>query len=234
MKYDFDEVIERRGTYCTQWDYIEDRFGEKDLLPFSISDTDFRIPKPISDTIQKVAQHEIYGYTRWNHHDFKGSITGYFQRRFQCRMEEDWILYSPSVMYSVSLLIRLLSKPKDRILSLNPMYDSFFTVIEDQERILISHDLVHGKHDFEIDFDKFEEDIKGCSIFLLCSPHNPTGRLWSPAELQTMVSICKSHGTAIISDEIHMDMQLRGSIRRFWSILGSMTDCFWSARAVKP
>ena len=82
MKYDFDEVIERRGTYCTQWDYIEDRFGEKDLLPFSISDTDFRIPKPISDTIQKVAQHEIYGYTRWNHHDFKGSITGYFQRRF--------------------------------------------------------------------------------------------------------------------------------------------------------
>ena len=210
MKYDFDEVIERRGTYCTQWDYIEDRFGEKDLLPFSISDTDFRIPKPISDTIQKVAQHEIYGYTRWNHHDFKGSITGYFQRRFQCRMEEDWILYSPSVMYSVSLLIRLLSKPKDRILSFNPMYDSFFTVIEDQDRILISHDLVQGDCDFEIDFDKFEEDIKDCSIFLLCSPHNPTGRLWSRSELQKMVSICKAHGTAIISDEIHMDMQLRG------------------------
>ena len=151
---------------------------------FSISDTDFRIPKPISDTIQKVAQHEIYGYTRWNHHDFKGSITGYFQRRFQCRMEEDWILYSPSVMYSVSLLIRLLSKPKDRILSFNPMYDSFFTVIEDQDRILISHDLVQGDCDFEIDFDKFEEDIKDCSIFLLCSPHNPTGRLWSRRELQ--------------------------------------------------
>ena len=82
MKYDFDEVIERRGTYCTQWDYIEDRFGEKDLLPFSISDTDFRIPKPISDTIQKVAQHEIYGYTRWNHHDFKGSIPDTFNGAF--------------------------------------------------------------------------------------------------------------------------------------------------------
>ena len=97
MKYDFDEVIERRGTYCTQWDYIEDRFGEKDLLPFSISDTDFRIPKPISNTIKRIAQHEIYGYTRWNHHDFKESITGYFQRRFQCHMEEDWILYGKQI-----------------------------------------------------------------------------------------------------------------------------------------
>ena len=82
MKYDFDEVIERRGTYCTQWDYIEDRFGEKDLLPFSISDTDFRIPKPISDTIQKVAQHEIYGYTRWNHHDSRGASPDIFNGAF--------------------------------------------------------------------------------------------------------------------------------------------------------
>lgn len=98
-----------------------------------------------------MAQHEIYGYTRWNHHDFKGAITGFFQRRFATAMEEDWVLYSPSVMYSVSLLIRLLSKPGDAVVTFNPMYDSFFTVIEDNERVLISHDLIHENGSFVID-----------------------------------------------------------------------------------
>ena len=109
MKYDFNEVHNRLGTYCTQWDYIQDRFNKKDLIPFSISDTDFIIPKPITEKIFEVAHHQIYGYTRWNHHDFKSSITGYFERRHHTHIEEDWILYSPTVMYSVSLLIRLLT-----------------------------------------------------------------------------------------------------------------------------
>ena len=177
MNYNFDEMNDRLGTYCTQWDYIEDRFGEKDLLPFSISDTDFKIPKPISDKIQEVAKHEIYGYTRWNHHDFKSSITGFFKRRFDTDMEEDWVLYSPSVMYSVSLLIRLLSEPKDKVVTFNPMYDSFFTVIEDNDRILVSHDLKHENGSFAIDFEELEEQLEDASLFLLCSPHNPCGRI---------------------------------------------------------
>ena len=121
MHYDFDEVHNRLGTYCTQWDYIEDRFNKKDLIPFSISDTDFIIPKPITKKIHEVADHQIYGYTRWNHHDFKSSITTYFKRRFDTDMEEDWILYSPSVMDSVSVLIRVLSQPHDNVLTMNPM-----------------------------------------------------------------------------------------------------------------
>lgn len=208
MKYDFDEVHNRLGTYCTQWDYIEDRFQKKDLIPFSISDTDFIIPKPITEKIIEVAHHQIYGYTRWNHHDFKSSITGYFQRRFQTHIEEDWILYSPSVMYSVSLLIRLLTKPKDKILTFNPMYDSFFTVIEDNDRQLVSHHLKHVDGTFEIDFDVFEQQIKDCQLFLLCSPHNPTGRIWKEEEMKKMISLCKQYHVKIISDEIHMDIQL--------------------------
>ena len=156
MKYNFDEVNNRLGTYCTQWDYIEDRFGEKDLLPFSISDTDFKIPKPITEKILEVAKHEIYGYTRWNHHDFKSSICEFYKRRHNCDMKEDWVLYSPSVMYSVSLLIRLLSKPKDKVVTFNPMYDSFFTVIEDNDRILVSHSLKHENNTFVIDFNLLE------------------------------------------------------------------------------
>lgn len=206
--YDFDEHVNRLHTYCTQWDYIEDRFGEKDLLPFSISDTDFKIPKPITEKIKEVADHELFGYTRWNHHDFKGSITGFFQRHYDTTIQEDWILYSPSVMYSVSLLLRLLSKQKDIVVTFNPMYDSFFTVIEDNDRILVSHHLQQHQGSFQIDFDVLEEQLKDATIFLLCSPHNPTGRIWSKEELDKIIQLCKTYDVSIISDEIHADIQI--------------------------
>ncbi|MGJ0961505.1 MalY/PatB family protein [Faecalicoccus pleomorphus] len=209
MKYNFDEINNRLGTYCTQWDYIEDRFGEKDLLPFSISDTDFKIPKPISKTIQKVSQSELYGYTRWNHEDFKGSIAQFYKRRHDCEMNLDWIVYSPSVMYSVSLLIRLLSKPKDKVVTLNPMYDSFFTVIQDNDRQLESHYLQAQNGTYEINFSLLEKQLKDATIFLLCSPHNPTGRIWTYEEMEKIISICKKYGVKIISDEIHMDIKLK-------------------------
>ena len=209
MKYNFDEVHNRLGTYCTQWDYIEDRFQKKDLIPFSISGTDFIIPKPITKKIHEVADHQIYGYTRWNHHDFKSSITSYYERHFDTHIEEDWILYSPSVMYSVSLLIRLLSQPKEKVLTMNPMYDAFFNVISENDRELVSHNLVKKDGTFFIDFDIFEKQAKESAILLLCSPHNPTGRIWSDEELRKMIDICKKYQVKIISDEIHMDIQVK-------------------------
>jgi cystathionine beta-lyase len=208
MKYNFDEVINRKGTYCTQWDYIEDRFNKKDLLPFSISDTDFKIPRPITDKLKEVMNHEIYGYTRWNHHDFKGAIADYYERRFKCFINEEWILYSPSVMYSVSVLIRLLSSPKDKILTFDPMYDAFFSVIEENGRLLVSENLKEEQGVFKIDFESFDKKIKECKIMLLCSPHNPTGRVWTNEEIEHIIKICKKYGVKIISDEIHMDIIL--------------------------
>lgn len=209
MHYDFDEVHNRLGTYCTQWDYIEDRFNKKDLIPFSISDTDFIIPKPITKKIHEVADHQIYGYTRWNHHDFKSSITTYFKRRFDTDMEEDRILYSPSVMYSVSLLIRLLSQPHDKVLTMNPMYDAFINVIKENDRELLSHYLIKEEGTFKIDFDVFEKQAQESALLLLCSPHNPTGRIWSDEEMHRMIQICKKYQVKIISDEIHMDIRIK-------------------------
>lgn len=222
MKYNFDEVHNRLGTYCTQWDYIEDRFQKKDLIPFSISDTDFIIPKPITEKIYEVANHQIYGYTRWNHHDFKSSITTFHQRRFDTHVEEDWILYSPSVMYSVSLLIRLLSQPKDKILTMNPMYDAFFNVIQENDRELLSHHLIKKDGTFEIDFDIFEEQAKESTILLLCSPHNPTGRIWSDQEIRKIINICKKYQVKIISDEIHMDIQVKDA--KHCSLMGYLNE----------
>lgn len=208
MSYDFDRVIDRRGTFCTQWDYIEDRFGEKDLLPFSISDTDFQAPEKILAKLEEVIRHGIFGYSRWNHEEYKGTIAGYFQTRHQMPAESDWVVYSPSVLYSIAVLLRLLSQPGDGVLVMKPMYDAFFRVIEDNNRRLEACELIDRDGHFEIDFADFEKKAANSQVFLLCSPHNPTGRVWSEEELEQMMEICRRYGLPVISDEIHSDIIL--------------------------
>ncbi len=208
MKYNFDQLIDRRGTYCTQWDYIKDRFGEEDLLPFSISDTDFMAPWPIRKKLMEVVEHGIYGYSRWNHEAFKGAVAGYFVDRHKVLVSPDWVVYSPSVLYSIAVLFRLLSREHDRVLVFEPMYDAFYHVIKDNNREMVPLRLVPENGRYEIDFDRFEYLIKECRIFLLCSPHNPTGRVWTTVEMERMVELCRKHQVAIISDEIHSDVIL--------------------------
>lgn len=218
MEYKFDEVIDRHGTFCTQWDYIQDRFGERDLLPFSISDTDFMAPEPVRRKLAQVVEHGIYGYSRWNHDAFKGAVAGYFAARHGVAVDLDQVIYSPSVLYSIAVLFRLLGREGDRVLVLEPMYDAFYHVIRDNGRELVPLRLVDRDGRYEIDFERFGELVKKCDIFLLCSPHNPTGRVWTREEMDRMVDLCRQNGVPIISDEIHSDVILTD--RQHCSILG--------------
>ncbi|CAM4071293.1 mannose-6-phosphate isomerase, class I [Bacillus manliponensis] len=204
----FDAVIDRSGTHCTQWDYIEDRFGKKDILPFSISDTDFSCPPEILQALEKRMHHGIFGYTRWNHTDFKSAIQHWFQTRFSCHIEQNWIVYSPSVLYSISRLIELLTDEGDHIVVQTPAYDAFFPVIEKNERSLLCNELLLNKGRYTINFSDLEDKLskEKTKILLLCSPHNPTGRVWTNEELQQIVLLCEKHNVYIISDEIHMDV----------------------------
>lgn len=208
MNYNFDEVIDRHGTFCTQWDYIQDRFGERDLLPFSISDTDFMAPEPVRRKLSEVVGHGIYGYSRWNHDAFKGAVAEYFAARHGAAAERDWVIYSPSVMYSVAVLFRLLSRDGDRVLVFEPMYDAFYHVIGDNKRELVPLHLEVRDGRYKIDFERFEELVKQCDVFLLCSPHNPTGRVWTEQEMERMVELCRRYEVPVISDEIHSDVIL--------------------------
>lgn len=208
MKYNFDEVNDRHGTYCTQWDFVQDRFGEENLLPFSISDTDFKAPQHVIDKLDEVIRAGVYGYTRWNHHDYKGSIASFLNRRHNMNIQEDWIVYSPSVLYSVSLLVRLLTQPKDKVVTFSPMYDSFLTVFDENDRQRVDCPLRIENGRFTIDFELLEEQLKSASLFLLCSPHNPTGRAWTQDEMFQMVNLCKKYNVKMISDEIHSDIIL--------------------------
>lgn len=208
----FDEVIDRRGTYCTQWDYIEDRFGVNNLLPFTISDMDFKIPNKISEALKKRNTHPIYGYTRWNHNNFKEPIVNWYNKRFQTKIEAKWIVYSPSVMYTISKLIELKSKIGDQVIIQTPAYDAFFKTIKSNNREVIENKMQYEEGHYSIDFEDLEKKLASqkAKILLLCSPHNPTGRVWTKNELLKIVDLCSQYDVFLISDEIHMDIGRMG------------------------
>lgn len=209
---DFDKVIDRRGTYCTQWDYVADRFGEEGLLPFTISDTDFAVPKDVMDTLQKRLSHQVFGYTRWNNGDFQQAVMNWYQKRFAYQPQSDWILYSPSVIYSVAQLIQMKSAEGDGVVIQTPAYDAFFKTIKGNQRRVIENPLIYAAGYYRIDFEDLEEKLADPrnKILLFCSPHNPTGRVWTEEELRQVVSLCIKHNVFLISDEIHMDVVSQG------------------------
>ena len=220
----FDEVKDRRGTYCTQWDYVKDRFGKDDLLPFTISDMDLESPKEIVEALIKRINHKIFGYSRWNHDDFKNSIEGWYNRRFDFQINKEWIVYSPSVIYAISKFIEMKSEKGDGVLINTPGYDGFFKVIIDNDRKLLTSSLKKVENSYEIDFDDFELKCKEAKIFLLCSPHNPTGKVWTEKELKKMIEICKKYNVFIISDEIHMDIIYKGKHHPILSQAGDYVE----------
>ena len=202
----FDEIRDRRGTYCTQWDYVKDRFGKEGLLPFTISDMDLESPEEIAEALVKRINHKIFGYSRWNHDDFKNSIESWYKKRFSCEINKDWIVYSPSVIYAASKFIEMKSEKGDGVLINTPGYDGFFKMILGNERKIISSPLKNINGKYEIDFEDFEKKCREAKIFLLCSPHNPVEKVWTEKELAKIIEICKKNNVFIISDEIHMDI----------------------------
>ncbi|MFR1799191.1 MAG: MalY/PatB family protein [Enterococcus casseliflavus] len=208
----FDEPINRKGTQCTQWDYVEDRFGEKNLLPFTISDTDFKVPAAVEAALIKRMQHPVFGYTRWNHNEFKQAVCKWYSERFNSMIKSDWLVYSPSVMYSVKQLVTLLSEPGDGIIVQTPAYDAFYKMIKENKRKIVPNTLIYDAKSYRIDFEELTRLMAQPEnkVLLLCSPHNPTGRVWQKDELQRIIELAKTHDVFIISDEIHMDIVRKG------------------------
>ncbi|KXF82622.1 MalY/PatB family protein [Enterovibrio coralii] len=207
-KIDFDTPIDRMGTYCTQWDYVQDRFGKAGLLPFTISDMDFAAPEAVMNALKARLEHPVLGYSRWNHDDFKGAIESWYQRRFDALIDKDTIVYGPSVIYIIAKLIEKWSHAGDGVVFQTPAYDAFDKLVEGSGRRCIRNPLLKTADGWEINWVQLEEQLSQAdtTIFLLCSPHNPTGRVWSRDELTRVAELCDLHDVALISDEIHMDV----------------------------
>ncbi len=206
--FNFAEQIDRTNSYCTQWDYVEDRFGEPDLLPFTISDMDFAAPPAVIEALQSRIDHPVFGYSRWNHKDFKYAVTSWFKTRFDAEFNDEQLVYGPSVIYIVSQLIRHWSKAGQGVIIHTPAYDAFDKMILGLERTVVANPLLATPNGYQIDWVQFEAQLANPdnTILLLCSPHNPTGKVWSLEELTRMATLCKEHNVAVISDEIHMDV----------------------------
>ncbi|HBN1784870.1 TPA: aminotransferase class I/II-fold pyridoxal phosphate-dependent enzyme, partial [Escherichia coli] len=171
----FNTPVSRKGTYCTQWDFCEDRFGVKDVLPFSISDMDLPIPDAITRALKKRLEHPILGYSRWQHGEYLNAIVNWYYQQYQTDIKPEWITYSPSVMYSIAKAIELLTSHGDNILVFTPVYNSFFDVIKHSERnILTASLIIKNEGGYAINWQDFDLKIKSAKMMLLCNPHNPT------------------------------------------------------------
>lgn len=206
--FDFSTVVDRHGTWCTQWDYVADRFGAADLLPFTISDMDFTTAPCITEALHQRINHGVLGYSRWKNDEFLTAVAHWFQQRFNSRIDTNTMVYGPSVIYMVSELIRLWSTPGEGIVVHTPAYDAFYKAIKGNERHVVPVAMEKQASGWQCDMTKLEAALSQPSntILLLCSPQNPTGKVWTRDELQTMAELCERYDVAVISDEIHMDM----------------------------
>lgn len=206
--FDFSTVVDRHGTWCTQWDYVADRFGAADLLPFTISDMDFATAPCITDALQQRINHGVFGYSRWKNDEFLAAIDHWFRQRFNSRIDTQTLVYGPSVIYMVSELIRIWSKPGDGVVVHTPAYDAFYKAIEGNARNVVAVAMEKHATGWQGNMAALEEALAKPenSILLLCSPQNPTGKVWTREELTVIAELCARYDVAVISDEIHMDM----------------------------
>ena len=211
MKYNFDEIVTRRGSGCVKWDECP----SDEVIPLWVADMDFKAAPAIQDAIRKRAEHGVFGYTVVEEPYYEAVIS-WFERRHQWTIHREEILYTTGVVPAMSVAIKALTMPGEKVLILSPDYNCFFSSIRNngcevlESHLVLCHD---GEQDrFEVDFNDFEAKCadEKTTVFLLCNPHNPTGRVWTKEELGRMNDICVKHGVKVVSDEIHCELVMPG------------------------
>lgn len=207
MKYDFDKIIPRRGTNSVKWDVAK----EDGVIPMWVADMDFQAAPCIRQALKERMDHGVFGYTLVPNSYYE-SIISWFDRRHQWHIERDWIIYTSGVVPAISAIIKALTEPGDKVLVQTPVYNCFFSSIRNNGCTTAENALVRKGNSYEIDFDDFEKQAadEKTKVFLLCNPHNPAGRVWTPEELSRMNDICLKHGVQVISDEIHCELVMPG------------------------
>lgn len=206
MHFDFDTVIDRRHTDSEKYDFAAKHGVPEDALPLWVADMDFQTPECVQAALKQVVQHGIYGYSDTND-AYDAAVIGWFQRHFQWDIQPEWIVKTPGVVFALANAVRAFTQAGDAILIQTPVYYPFYSVIQDNDRVLVENPLSYKSGKYSIDFQDFEEKIINHHVrmFILCSPHNPICRVWTMEELQTLGTICQKHDVIVVSDEIHCD-----------------------------
>ena len=205
--FDFDTVINRRGTNSYKWDIVK----EEDVIPLWVADMDFKAAPAILKALKKRVEHGVFGYTLVPDSYYE-AIINWFARRHNWQIDRSWIIYTTGVVPAVSCAIKALTLPGEKVLIQTPDYNCFFSSIKNNGCEVAENELVRRGDSYEVDFEDFERQCadEKTTVFLLCNPHNPAGRVWTKEELERMNDICLTHGVRVISDEIHCELVMPG------------------------
>ena len=215
--YNFDKIINRKGTNCLKYDYAVERGKPADVLPLWVADMDFTVSEEITKSLHAAVDHGIYGYTQPKD-AYYNAITNWMEKNHNWKTKREWIMKTPGVVFALGAAVKAFTKPGDAVLIQNPVYYPFTNIIRDNDRRVIDNTLVYekrvteGKSQYSIDYEDFERKIvqENIKLFILCNPHNPVGRVWTREELQYLGEICLRHHVIVVSDEIHNDFVYPG------------------------
>ena len=203
MKYNFDELISRRGTNSYKWDSAADA----GVLPLWVADMDFRTAPTITEALARRVAHGIFGYTRVPE-AYYNAVTGWFARRHGWHFKKEWMIYTSGVVPAISAIIKALARPGDKVLVQTPVYNCFFSSIRNNGCEAACSPLLRTGDTYRMDFDDLERKAAdpAVKLMLLCNPHNPAGRVWTREELTRLGEICLRHDVTVVADEIHCEL----------------------------
>lgn len=210
MSFDFDQEIQRENTGSVKFDGRQQYFGTTDVLPLWVADMDFAVPECVTRALQERINHPVFGYTLYPDSIYQ-SIIDWFQRRHQWTIEREWIVFAPGVVPSLFAAAKAFAKEGEGVIVQSPVYFPFFSAVTTNNRKLINNPLREINGRYEIDFEHLEYCAEqGAKLLMLCTPHNPVGRVWSEMELQRVLEISRRYDLIILSDDIHCDLIYSG------------------------
>ncbi len=220
MKYDFDTIIDRRGTNSIKYDFAREKGKPEGLLPMWVADMDFRAPAEVLTDIHQAAAHGVFGYSEPGEEYYR-AVSEWFGSHFGYHVERDEIVKSPGLVCGLAQAVRAFTAPGEAVMVQTPVYYPFYEIIRENNRTLVSNPLIYENGKYSIDFEDFEQKIAdyGVKLFIFCSPHNPVGRVWTRRELERLNEICMKYGVIVISDEIHCDFVWHGHAHTCFGLL---------------
>lgn len=204
---DFDTVIDRKGTRSLKYDFAVRRGKPENVLPLWVADMDFQTSSYITEALEDMVKHGVFGYSESEEHYFE-AVQNWMERHYNWHVKEGWMTKTPGIVFALAMAVKAYTQENDAVLIQPPVYYPFKEVVEDNHRRLVNNTLVlGGDGTYTIDYEDFEKKIieENVKLFILCNPHNPVGRVWTREELERLGEICLKHGVFVVSDEIHAD-----------------------------
>jgi len=198
-------AVDRSGTYAVKWEERGSKFGTEELIPLWVADMDLASPPCVQEALEKRAAHPVYGYTIYPDRYYE-SIISWMHKRFAWRIEREWIIPAYGVVPSINFSIEALTNAGDGVIVQTPIYPPFIASVHKHRRLFLENRLLYEAGEYRIDFEDFEAKAKEAKLFLLCSPHNPVGKVWDREVLERLIALCEKYDVKIVSDEIHADL----------------------------